>query len=534
MFATARLGSRYILAFVLAVLLLWTWRSYGNRPMLRMGRFKYVASSYDWSKAKTYHPVTDMKNMPTGQSKQLPKVQKVASSPTKDPVAEERKEIIKSKFVKSWNAYKKYAWKADELRPLSKKGAETFSGWGAQLVDALDGLWIMGLKDDFYAGVQEVAVIDWYDTHDQAINLFEVTIRYLGGLLAAYDLSQESVLLRKAVELGDTLYATFDTPNRLPSHWLNYGRAKAGTQTADTLMSIAAGGTLCLEFTRLSQITGDPKYYDATERLKLMFHRLQNDTDVPGLWTHDINYYKEELINSRFSLGGGADSMYEYLPKMHQLLSGMDPQYEQMATTSLQAAKDWLLFKPMTIKDEDILLPGSGIMSQGVKDFSTEAEHLACFAGGMYALAGKLLANQDFVHTGARLTSGCVWLYDVMPGKIMAENQQLHACESKTGPCEYDPKFFKGYLSEGLPPGLVACRSKHYSSRPEAIESVYYMWRITRDQKWRDAAWRMWEGIVAASETDEAFATVRDVTRVPIAGGGWEDRMEVSSCSHSL
>ncbi|TQS31611.1 hypothetical protein Golomagni_08098, partial [Golovinomyces magnicellulatus] len=273
----------------------------------------------------------------------------------------------------------------------------------------------------------------------------------------------------------------------------------------------------------LTQVTNDPKYYDATERIKKMFYRLQNETTVPGMWTHDINYRQEVLIPSRYSLGGGADSMYEYLPKMHQLLGGLDPEYTTMAIHSLQAAKDFLLFRPMSLHDDDILLPGSGTLD-GEKEFSTEAEHLACFAGGMYALAGKLFSRQDFLDTGSRLTGGCVWLYDTMPGKIMAENQELRACTNVKGPCPYEPQLFQQSQSQGLPPGVARVRATHYSLRPEAIESVYYMWRITGEQKWRDAAWRMWEGIVAAAETEVAFATVKDVTRA--IEPGLEDVME--------
>lgn len=521
-----RLVARYVGLFCVLIVFWLSWRNYGKAPVLQLGRFKFIPSGYDWSKAKIYHPVTDMKSPPTGTAKNFPKVQKKATSDGKDKEAEKRKAIIKDKFIKSWKAYKKYAWMEDELKPITKSGKTSLSGWGAQLIDALDGLWILGFKDEFYEAVGEVAKLDWYATKDPRINLFEVTIRYLGGLLAAYDLSQEEVLLKKAVELGDTLYMTFDTPNRLPSHWLYYRQAKAGTQQADTFMSIAAGGTLCLEFSRLTQVTNDPKYYDATERIKQMFYRLQNHTSVPGMWTHDIDYRNEKLIDSRFSLGGGADSMYEYLPKMHQLLGGLDPEYQTMAIHSLEAAKDFLLFRPMTLHDDDILLPGSGIMSDDKRDMSTEAEHLACFAGGMYALAGKLFSRQDFVDTGGRLTDGCVWLYDTMPGKIMAENQELHACEKVKGPCPYEPKWFQAATNAGLPSGILRVRSPHYSLRPEAIESVYYMWRITGDQKWRDAAWRMWEGIVAAAENEVAFATVRDVTRA--IAPGHDDIMEVS------
>lgn len=72
------------------------------------------------------------------------------------------------------------------------------------------------LYDDFYQAAQFAAQLDWANTTETSANLFETTIRHLGGLLSAYDLSGEPALLDKAKELGDMLYMAFDTPNRLP------------------------------------------------------------------------------------------------------------------------------------------------------------------------------------------------------------------------------------------------------------------------------------------------------------------------------
>src|SRR5690606_13483018 len=177
-------------------------------------------------------------------------------------------------------------------------------------------------------------------------------------------------------------------------------------------MSGAAGGSLCLEFTRLSQMTGDPKYYDATERIKKFFFRVQKETKIPGLWPHDMNYREETADDSRFNPGAGMDSMYEYLTKMHALLGGLDPEYETMVTTALDAARDNILFRPMTPNKDDILMAGSVTINDGKATMMPEMEHLTCFVGGMYGLAGKLLSRDDYVDLGSRLTNGCVWAYD--------------------------------------------------------------------------------------------------------------------------
>ena len=115
----------------------------------------------------------------------------------------------------AWNGYKDHAWTKDEVSPLTKGWRTSFGGWGATLVDSMDTLWIMGLKDDFELCLDAIQHIDFTTSEDDMVNVFETTIRYLGGFLAAYDLSnkQHKILLNKAIELADILYTAFDTPN---------------------------------------------------------------------------------------------------------------------------------------------------------------------------------------------------------------------------------------------------------------------------------------------------------------------------------
>ena len=53
-----------------------------------------------------------------------------------------------------------------------------------------------------------------------------------------------------------------------------------------------------------------------------------------------------------------------------------------------------------------------------------------------------------------------------------------------------------------------------YILRPEAIESVFYMWRITGDRTWQDKGWRMWESIEKAAWTDLAYSALQDVNDI--------------------
>ena len=118
-----------------------------------------------------------------------------------------------------WKGYKDQAWAQDELRPIAGGYKTPFCGWAATMVDSLDTLWIMDLKGEFELALGELRNVDF--THKQGcnINLFETTIRHLGGFLSAYDLSggKYTILIEKAVELAEVLYTAFDTPNRMPT-----------------------------------------------------------------------------------------------------------------------------------------------------------------------------------------------------------------------------------------------------------------------------------------------------------------------------
>lgn len=514
-------------AIFLTMLALIIWLASDSRGAYDSSKqpIRYVVSSYDWSETRVYHPVTNTHRLPRRSSKTLPRIEH--SQPIDRFAMTEnanRREAVRVAFKESWDAYTRYAWGADELKPLSNGRQKTLHGWGAQIVDALDALWIMGFKDDFRAGVRHVAQIDWSTTRDE-VNFFEVTIRYLGGLLAAHDLSGEPYLLRKAVELGDMLYAAFDTPSRRPVGALNLGKAKAGTQLEDQFASVAALSSFTIEFTRLTQLTHDDKYYDATVRIKELLQQLQDDSSVPGMMPQMVNARTGESALPSYMLGGQADSAYEYLPKMHTLLEGADDDYTNMTTRALDAALENLMYKPATTKPQDVLLPALLSTVGGKRTITYRMEHLMCFAGGMYALAGKLLERKDYVDAAAKLTRGCVWLYGIFPSGVMAEEQELRPC--LRDPCDQNALDAARVSSTmGLPEGVVNVKDGHYNLRPEAIESVYYMWRITGDEKWRDDAWNMWRAIIKTTKAGVAFGNADHVERK------WpdhEDKMEVST-----
>lgn len=184
---------------------------------------------FQWKEVPEQYPVKSPMPLPAGAPKDLPRIQFKfkKETPSQKVTRERRKDEVKEVFVRSWNAYKKHAWLHDEVMPISGGSKDTFGGWGASLVDALDMLAIVGMEDEIRNATAELNKIDFNSSGQRDLNIFETTIRYLGGFLAAYDLTDGNypILLDKAIDLGEMLYKAFDTPNRMPItrwDWLKY------------------------------------------------------------------------------------------------------------------------------------------------------------------------------------------------------------------------------------------------------------------------------------------------------------------------
>ncbi|KAL4722189.1 hypothetical protein ACLX1H_010965 [Fusarium chlamydosporum] len=499
-----------LVAAVIFFLLFWHLLSVSkSAPPKR--QLKFVPSSFDWSSFRQFHPPSSIKPLPTEKPHTLPRVQADASKFSHTATTKARQKAVRDEFIRSYKSYKQYAWMRDELAPISAQGKDTFGGWAATLVDSLDTLWIMDLKEDFSEAAQAAATLDWGQTHEGAVNLFETTIRHLGGLLSAYELSGEKVLLQKAVELGEMLYVAFDTPNRMPGFWLNFEDARNGKQVAGVHDPSASPSSLVMEFTKLSMLTGDPKFYDATDRVTQFLVKIQNSTLLPGMWPLSLDFQNEQANDNTFSLGALADSLYEYLPKMHALLGGVDENYPTMYRTAMDIVVTNLLYRPMLPGKDDVLFSGDVRVTNKI-ELSTESQHLTCFTGGMFALGGKLLNIEEHVKIGERLARGCGWAYKSFPTGMMPEIFNLLACPTLE-PCEYDKERWNP-PREGTPPGFRHARDPRYLLRPEAIESVFIMYRITADPIWQDMAWDMFQAIVRFTATPYGNAAIEDVIDV--------------------
>ncbi|KAJ3508490.1 hypothetical protein NM208_g15815 [Fusarium decemcellulare] len=333
--------------------------------------------NYFWRTVKTNYPHSAFQPLPTSAPVNYPKVQTTFPkfSQSAAELRRERQQAVKEVFTRCWNSYRKHAWMADELSPVSAGKTNPFGGWAATLVDSLDSLWIMDMKEEFNDAVAAADKIDFTKTDLKEVNIFETTIRYLGGFLSAFELSEDMRLLRKAVQVGEMIYKAFDTPNHMPILRWNFHDAAQGKD------QIAGKG-----------LTGDPKWFDASQAIMDLLAVQQDSTMLPGQWPLVVDA-RSEVFNqgSTFTLGAMADSVYEYLPKMAAMMGGQLPVYQTMYEKAMDSALQHNLFRPLTPENKDILI--SGQIHAKDKDGQTQLElesqgqHLVCFLGGMMALA---------------------------------------------------------------------------------------------------------------------------------------------------
>ena len=170
-------------------------------------------------------------------------------------------EAVRAEFLHAWNGYLQYARGMDALRPLSRTGRNWYD---ASLVmtplDAFDTMLLMGLEEE--AAEAKALILEGLSfDHDFPVQVFEVTIRLLGGLLTAYQMDGDPRFLELATDLADRLLPAFESATGMPYVRVNLRTGEKEWQVNNP----AEIGTLMLEFGALSRITGNPVYYETAK-----------------------------------------------------------------------------------------------------------------------------------------------------------------------------------------------------------------------------------------------------------------------------
>jgi mannosidase alpha-like ER degradation enhancer 2 len=236
----------------------------------------------------------------------------------------------KGEFLFAWNHYATLAGDHDELNPQSG----TPHDWTTPVIfymtaiDAFDTMSLMHL-DDEAARTKAMLLNRLSFDRDAEVQVFEITIRVLGGLLSAYQMTGEEKFLTLATDLGTRMLPAFNSPTHMPYRYVNL---RTGA-TRDPVSNPAEIGTLILEFGTLAKLTKHDEFYEAPKRALVELYNRRSKTT--GLVGETINVDTGKWVSTTSHVGGYIDSYYEYLLKCDRLFG--DGDCRQMARETRQA-----------------------------------------------------------------------------------------------------------------------------------------------------------------------------------------------------
>ncbi len=367
---------------------------------------------------------------------------------------------VRAETQHAWAAYRRHAWGHDELLPLSRAGRDWHKGSLLMTpVDALDTLLIMHLDTE---ANEARALIDKELSFDQDISVktFEITIRLLGGLLSAYQMTDDRRLLELATDLGRRLAPAFNSPTGMPYTNVNLRTGAVSGPHSNP----AEIGTLILEFGTLSRLTHDPHYYELAKRaLRALWQRRS----PIGLVGEEIDVESGRWISSIAHISGGIDSYYEYLVKGARLFD--DAELATMAKEMLAAVNRYL-----ADETPSGLWYGYVNMDTG-KRTDTLYGALDAFYPAVLVLAGD----------------------DERAARLQASSYRMWRVAG------LEPEVYDYRAERITAPG--------YQLRPEIIESAYYLYHRTRDPQYREMGRTFLRDIERYCRTDDGYAAISDV-----------------------
>lgn len=371
-------------------------------------------------------------------------------------------EQVKSEFMHAWGGYKKYAWGKDDLKPLSKSYKNWYEPETLLMtpVDSLDSLYLLGFKkeaDETRKYITENLSFD----KDIYVQNFEITIRILGGLLSAYQMTDDKKLLALADDLGTRLLPVFESPTGLPYRYVNLKTGK----TRDAISNPAETGTLLIEFGTLSKLTKKPIYYEKAKRALVETYKRRSPIGLVG---ENINVETGEWTDTSSHVSAEIDSYYEYLLKCAILFDDAD--CRKMWEESIRAINK---YNADEIRNGELWY-GHADMNTGKRTATTFAA-LDAFFPAVLAMGGDLERAQRLQDSSFKM-----W--------------RAHGIE---------PEVFDYQKQEVVHGG--------YPLRPEIVESTYYLFRYTGDEKYVEMGAIFFDDFVKHCKTDAGYASLKSV-----------------------
>ncbi|KAH8987771.1 glycoside hydrolase [Lactarius hatsudake] len=453
----------------------------------------------------------------------------------------ERADAVRGAFLHAYQGYLTHAAPHDELRPIAKLPVDNINGWGVSIVDSLDTMWLMGLYEEFDAGLAVVANETFAMAPNKYAPFFETIIRYLGGLLSAYALSQDPILLARADDLGTALLPAFHTPSGLPTYAVNTVNGNV-SQGWNGNAGLAESLTCQLEYKYLAYLTGRKVYYDAVERIMDITYEA-NVTSTGELFPLSWSIKNGAPVGRSVSIGAAGDSAYEYMLKQWLLTGRTDTKARDLYIRSVDAMLDHLTY--LTPNRSLLYVTDATVDLNGTFFPSHKLEHLTCFLPATLALGAATLHDVPPRHMwAARAFAHTCWvLYADSPSGLAPDVVLMRSTQKSAPPSPFGDlwvthlKQWEQSGSQGDPPGVRSPESvrdtdtapeytpigKSYLLRPETVESFYVLWRTTGDVMWRERGWEVFEALEREARVEGGgYASVENVEHI---GGPKNDEM---------
>ncbi|KAJ1669515.1 hypothetical protein EV182_008722, partial [Spiromyces aspiralis] len=176
---------------------------------------------------------------------------------------------------------------------------------------------------------------------------------------------------------------------------------------------------------------------------------------LPGLHPDTIEVNTGAQSGS-ISFGAGSDSFYEYSLKQYVLFGRSSSKYRANYEAAIDSMKSYML-KTSSGNKEMLYV---NIIDTDSQEQSTTFQHLACFLPGTLALGYHVLGREDDLAVAKGLMNTCYHMY----------------VDTKTG---LSPEAIS--FSDNSASGYNIVSASYYL-RPETVESLMYMYRVTGDE----------------------------------------------------
>eukprot|EP00750_Incisomonas_marina_P021880 INCI4780.3.p1 GENE.INCI4780.3~~INCI4780.3.p1 ORF type:complete len:846 (+),score=129.67 INCI4780.3:511-3048(+) len=427
------------------------------------------------------------------------------------PIDDERAKAVRDGFRHAFGGYRAHAWGADEFKPQSGVGKATvWGGMGMMILDALDTCMVMGLDDEYAASVAWITEnLDFGRVGK--VSFFETTIRALGGLLGAFSLSGEleEVLLAKAQDLAKRLLKARAPGSAFATRYVDLSAGTALTPKT----SLAEVGSCQLELRYLAKASNDASFSDMAHD---GWERILSELDKHALVGVDVDA-KSGRISGHTTMGGAADSFYEYLAKGWVQGAEKEPALLRAFLRAIIEAEQTLVHQgtgPKKLR----YIAGT--------NHGSDMEHLSCFLPGALWLAAhnsipptlsETFEAAQCTQLAEDLMFTCWQMYDQTATGIGPEQVQFSQSRS-----------LRSAVGLGGGKDFSVSKAMPWSTmRPEVVESLYVAFHLTGDTKYQDWGWKIYQAFEKHCRTTYGFGAHPDVDNAARnCCVGPDDRME--------